>query len=86
MSLYDAHTQAVTHVMDIGSSEVKSQYTVRGLKPGTRFRLKAVVTRFFKDLSVYVKQSLYTGAETGTGQIWAADRVNKYHLMTIPFF
>eukprot|EP00066_Takifugu_rubripes_P016017 XP_011605283.1 PREDICTED: phosphatidylinositol phosphatase PTPRQ [Takifugu rubripes] len=50
--------------MDIGSSEVKSQYTVRGLHPGTHFRLKAVVTTFFKDLSISVKQSLYIGAET----------------------
>ncbi|XP_056907490.1 phosphatidylinositol phosphatase PTPRQ isoform X1 [Takifugu flavidus] len=64
MSLYNAHTQAVTRVMDIGSSEVKSQYTVRGLHPGTHFRLKAVVTTFFKDLSISVKQSLYIGAET----------------------
>lgn len=86
MSLYNAHTQAVTRVMDIGSSEVESQYTVRGLHPGTHFRLKAVVTTFFKDLSISVKQSLYIGAETGTGQIWEAERVNKYHLLTIPFF
>lgn len=73
MSLYNAHTQAVAHI-DIGSSKVKSQYTVRGLNPGTRFRVKAVVTTVLKDLNVTVKQSLYTGAETGSKQIWAADR------------
>lgn len=72
MSLCNAHTQAVTHI-DIGSSKVKSQYTVRGLHPGTRFRVKAVVTTVLKDLNITVKQSLYTGAETGGKQIWAAD-------------
>lgn len=66
MSLYNAHTRAVTHVIDIGSSEVKSEYAVKGLHPGTHFRVKAVVTTFFKDLSLTVKQSLYIGAETGT--------------------
>lgn len=72
MSLYNAHTQAVTH-MNVGSAEVKSQYTVRGLHPGTRFRIKAVVTTVLKDLNITVKQSLYTSAETGSKQIWAAD-------------
>lgn len=72
MSLYNANTQAVAHFR-FGSLEVKSQYTVRGLHPGTRFRVKAVVTTVLKDLNVTVKQSLYTGTETGSKQIWAAD-------------
>lgn len=68
MSLYNAHTQAATHI-NIGSSQVKSQYTVRGLHPGTYFRVKAVVTTVLKDLNLTVKQSLYTSAETGSKQI-----------------
>lgn len=75
MSLYNAHTQAVTHV-DIGSSEVKSQYVVRGLRPGTRFRVKAVVTTVLKDLNVTVEQSLYAGAETGKERNLGSRRVH----------
>lgn len=82
MSLYDAHTQAVTHIRT-GSSEVKSQFSVRGLRPGMRFRVRAVVTTVLKDLNVTVKQSLYTGAETGNEHIWAAD---AYLLMINPVF
>lgn len=78
MSLYDARTRAVTHVRT-GSSEVESQLSARGLRPGTRFRVKAVVTTVLKDLNVTVKQSLYTGAETGSKHIRAADA----HLLTI---
>lgn len=83
MSLYDAQTQAVAH-FHIGSAKVKSQYTVRGLRPGTRFRVKAVVTRVLKDLNVTVKQSLYTGAETGSKQIWGSRRVHVDLLMRNP--
>lgn len=82
MSLYNAHTQAVTHIRT-DSSEVKSQFSARGLRPGTRFRVKAVVTTVLKDLNVTVKQSLYTGAETGSKHIWAAD---VYRLMINPVF
>lgn len=82
MSLYNAHTQAVTHI-HFGSPKVRSQYSVRGLHPGTRFRVKAVVTTVLNDLNITVKQSLYTGAETGSKQIWAAE---VYLLMINPVF
>lgn len=69
LSLYNTHTQAVTHIFIINSSEEKSQYTVKGLQPGTRFRVKVAVTTFLKHLNMTLKQRLYTGTETGIVQI-----------------
>lgn len=69
LSLYDTHTQSVTHTFNINSLEVKSQYTVRGLQPGTRFRAKVVVTSFLKHLNVTLKQRLCIGTETGIVQV-----------------
>nr|XP_046251054.1 phosphatidylinositol phosphatase PTPRQ isoform X3 [Scatophagus argus] len=64
LSLYNTHTQSVTHIFSINSSEVKSQYTVKGLKPGTRFRAEVVVTTFLKHLNMTLKQRLSIGMGT----------------------
>ncbi|GLD58656.1 phosphatidylinositol phosphatase PTPRQ, partial [Lates japonicus] len=46
------------------SEAVKSQYTVTGLQPGTRFKVKVVVTTLLKQLNVTLKQRLSLGMET----------------------
>ncbi|XP_076588486.1 phosphatidylinositol phosphatase PTPRQ [Chaetodon auriga] len=64
LSLYKAHTQSVTHVFNINSSQAKSQYTVQGLQPGTRFKAKVVVTTFLRHLNMTLKQRLSFSTET----------------------
>ncbi|XP_068168501.1 phosphatidylinositol phosphatase PTPRQ isoform X2 [Antennarius striatus] len=64
LSLYNTHTHSVTHIFHINSSEPMSQYTVKGLLPGTRFKAIAVVTTFFKDYDFTLKQTLSIDAET----------------------
>lgn len=73
LNLYNAHTQATTHTFNISSSEVKSQYTVKSLLPGTRFSAKAAVTTFLKHLNITLKQRLCIDTETGTVQICVPD-------------
>ncbi|XP_027128795.1 uncharacterized protein LOC109141787, partial [Larimichthys crocea] len=63
-SLYNTHAQSVTHIFNINSSEAKSQYTVKGLQPGTRFKAKVVVMTFLEHLNMTLKQRLYIGTET----------------------
>lgn len=65
LSLYDTRTQSVTNTFDINSSEAKSQYRVRGLQPGTRFRADVVVTAFLKHLEISLNQRLRINTETG---------------------
>lgn len=65
LSLYDTHTQSVTHILNINSSEENSKYAVRGLHPGTRFKAKVVVITFLKHLNMMIKQGLSFGMETG---------------------
>ncbi|KAM8751980.1 phosphatidylinositol phosphatase PTPRQ [Acanthopagrus schlegelii] len=63
LNLHNTHTH-VRHIFNINSSEVKSQYAVKGLQPGTRFKAKVVVTMFLEHLDLTVKQTLSTGMET----------------------
>ena len=69
LSLYNTHTQSVTHVFNINSSETKSQYTVKSLPPGTRFKAKVMVMTVLKHLNMTLKQRLDIGMETGTVHI-----------------
>ncbi|XP_042351374.1 phosphatidylinositol phosphatase PTPRQ [Plectropomus leopardus] len=64
LSLYSTHTQSVSHIVNINSSEAKSHYTVKGLQPGTRFKAEVVVTTFLKHLKMMLKQRLSFGMET----------------------
>ncbi|XP_008281722.1 phosphatidylinositol phosphatase PTPRQ [Stegastes partitus] len=64
LSLYNAHTQSVTHTFNINASEIKSQHTVEGLPPGTRFKVEAAVTSVLKEYNVTLKQKLSTFMET----------------------
>ncbi|XP_031716794.1 phosphatidylinositol phosphatase PTPRQ [Anarrhichthys ocellatus] len=64
LSLHNTHTQSVTHIFNINSSETNSQYTVKGLQPGTRFKAKVVVTTFLKHLNMTLKQRLSIDIET----------------------
>ncbi|XP_026167786.1 phosphatidylinositol phosphatase PTPRQ isoform X3 [Mastacembelus armatus] len=63
LSLYNTQTQAVTH-FSINSLEAQSQYTAKGLQPGTRFKAKVVVTTFLGQLNVILKQTISIGVET----------------------
>ncbi|XP_065812716.1 phosphatidylinositol phosphatase PTPRQ [Labrus bergylta] len=63
LSLYNAHTQTVTH-MNINSSRTKSEYTVRGLQPGSHFKVKVVVATQLKHLYLSLKQILCISMET----------------------
>ncbi|XP_018519305.2 oxidized low-density lipoprotein receptor 1 [Lates calcarifer] len=65
LSLYNTHSQSITHISSMKPSEaVKSQYTVTGLQPGTRFKVKVVVTTLLKQLNVTLKQRLSLSMET----------------------
>lgn len=66
LSLYNTHTQSVTNNFNINSSEATSQYAVKGLQPGIRFKAQAVITTLVKHLNVTLKQRLSIGIETGT--------------------
>lgn len=65
LSLYNTRMQSVTNTFDINSSEAKSQYRVRGLQPGTRFRADVAVTAFLKHLETSLNQRLRINTETG---------------------
>lgn len=69
LSLYDTRAQSITHIFKINSSEANSQYTVKGIQPGTRFKAKVVVTTFLTHLNVTLKQRLGIGMETGIVRI-----------------
>ncbi|XP_063754737.1 uncharacterized protein LOC134874599 [Eleginops maclovinus] len=62
LSLFNTHTQLVTHILNINSSV--SGYMVKGLQPGTRFKAKVVVTTFLKHLNITISQILGIGMET----------------------
>lgn len=64
LNLHNTHTH-VRHIFNINSSEAKSQYAVKGLQPGTRFKAEVVVTMFLEHLDLTVKQTLGIGMETG---------------------
>nr|XP_019934116.1 PREDICTED: phosphatidylinositol phosphatase PTPRQ [Paralichthys olivaceus] len=65
LSLYNTHTLSVTHTFNMKPSEVgKSQFAVTGLRPGTRFKVKIVVTTSLRHLNVILKQRLSIGMET----------------------
>lgn len=66
LSLYNTRTQYVTHNLNINSSEVKSQYVVKDLQPGTHFKAQAVITTSIKHFNITLKQRLSIGIETGT--------------------
>ncbi|XP_010783175.1 uncharacterized protein [Notothenia coriiceps] len=62
LSLFNSHTQLVTHFLNINSSD--SGYMVKVLEPGTRFKAKVVVTTFLKHLNMTINQILSIGMET----------------------
>ncbi|XP_004553302.3 phosphatidylinositol phosphatase PTPRQ isoform X1 [Maylandia zebra] len=64
ISLYNTHTETVVHIFNINSSEVKSQYTMKGLQPGTRFKAKVTVTTYLKQFNMTLKQRLRIRLET----------------------
>ncbi|XP_026221120.1 LOW QUALITY PROTEIN: phosphatidylinositol phosphatase PTPRQ [Anabas testudineus] len=64
LSLYNTNTQSVTHVFNGNSSKAESQYTVKGLQPGTHFKVKVVVAEYLEQLNVILKQRLSIGMET----------------------
>ncbi|XP_078139181.1 phosphatidylinositol phosphatase PTPRQ [Centroberyx gerrardi] len=79
LHLYNTHTQSVTHIFHIDSSERQSQYTVKGLQPGTRFKAKIVVTTFLTHLNMILKQQLSIGMETAQCPIgWLANQRSCY--------
>ncbi|KAM3838280.1 uncharacterized protein ACN63O_023158, partial [Diretmus argenteus] len=79
LSLYNTHQQSAAHIVHINSSETQSQYTVKGLQPGTHFKAKVVVTTFVTHLNMALKQRLSIGMETAQCPIgWLADRRSCY--------
>ncbi|CAI5664314.1 unnamed protein product [Oreochromis niloticus] len=64
ISLYNTRTETVMHIFNINSSEVKSQYTMKGLQPGTRFKAKVTVTTYLKQFNITLKQRLRILLET----------------------
>ncbi|XP_075998501.1 phosphatidylinositol phosphatase PTPRQ [Genypterus blacodes] len=64
LSLYNTHTQSVTHIFHINSAEAQSQYTVKDLQPGTRFKITITATTLLSDLHVTLKQTFSLGMET----------------------
>ncbi|XP_047451818.1 phosphatidylinositol phosphatase PTPRQ, partial [Mugil cephalus] len=64
LSLYNMPTHSIAHIFNINSSEIKSQYTVKGLKPGTHFKAEIVVAAFLKRLNMNLKQRLSIFIET----------------------
>ncbi|XP_019217115.1 phosphatidylinositol phosphatase PTPRQ isoform X5 [Oreochromis niloticus] len=64
ISLYNTRTETVVHSFNINSSEVKSQYTMKGLQPGTRFKAKVTVTTYLKQFNITLKQRLRILLET----------------------
>ncbi|XP_056272982.1 phosphatidylinositol phosphatase PTPRQ [Pseudoliparis swirei] len=62
--VYNTHTQSVAQIFNINSPETNSQYSVKGLQPGTRFQAKVVVTTFLKHLHMTLKQRLSIDFET----------------------
>ncbi|KAM3608908.1 uncharacterized protein V6R79_006653 [Siganus canaliculatus] len=79
LTLSSAHTQSVTHTFSISSSEVRSQFTVTGLRPGTHFKAEVVVTTFIKNLHIALNQALHIGMETAQCPAdWLADGRSCY--------
>ncbi|XP_070686459.1 phosphatidylinositol phosphatase PTPRQ [Pempheris klunzingeri] len=64
LSLYNTHMQSVTQVFNINSSGAQSQYTVKGLQPGTCLKAQFVVTTVLKHLNMILMQRLSIGMET----------------------
>ncbi|XP_069567271.1 phosphatidylinositol phosphatase PTPRQ [Brachyistius frenatus] len=64
LTLYNMHTQSVTHFISINSSEIKSQYRMKGLQPGTRFKAEVVVATFLKQLHVTLRHRVSVVMET----------------------
>ncbi|XP_023131150.3 phosphatidylinositol phosphatase PTPRQ isoform X1 [Amphiprion ocellaris] len=79
LSLYNTRTQSVTHIFNLNSSEIKSQHTVIGLQPGTRFKVEVVVTTVLRQFNVTLKQRLSTFMETAQCPPgWLADGRSCY--------
>ncbi|XP_017261076.1 phosphatidylinositol phosphatase PTPRQ [Kryptolebias marmoratus] len=58
LTLYNMHSQSVTRVFDINSSETKSRFTMKGLQPGTNFKVEVTVTAFLANPGITLKQKL----------------------------
>ncbi|CAG5958075.1 unnamed protein product, partial [Menidia menidia] len=79
LTLYNMNTRSVTHFSDMNSSEIKSQFTVKGLQPGTRFRAEVIVDTFLKQLDITLRQKISIFLETAQcPHGWLADRRNCY--------
>ncbi|XP_074533315.1 uncharacterized protein LOC141796228 [Halichoeres trimaculatus] len=64
LSLFNTHTQSVTHIFNFSTSETKSEYKIKGLQAGTHFKIKATVVTHLRDLNLTLKQRLSISLET----------------------
>ncbi|XP_029951736.1 phosphatidylinositol phosphatase PTPRQ [Salarias fasciatus] len=64
LTLHDTHTQSVSHFFDINSAELKSQYTMKTLQPGTRFKVEVLVVTILEQLQINLRQRLIFFLET----------------------
>ncbi|XP_034542203.1 phosphatidylinositol phosphatase PTPRQ [Notolabrus celidotus] len=66
LSQFNTHTQSVTHIFNFNSSETKDQdkYEMKGLQPGTHFKIKVMVTTHLQDINLTLKQRLSISLET----------------------
>ncbi|CAJ1056803.1 phosphatidylinositol phosphatase PTPRQ [Xyrichtys novacula] len=79
LSLFNTHTQSVTHNFNFNVSETKSEYMVKGLEPGTHFKVKVEVTTHHKDLHLTLKQRLAISVETARCPPgWFANEISCY--------
>ncbi|XP_056138465.1 phosphatidylinositol phosphatase PTPRQ [Lampris incognitus] len=79
LSLYNTDTQSLTHTFHINSPERQSQYTVKGLQSGTRFKAEVVVTTYLTQHDVTIRQRLSIGMETAQCPFgWLADGRSCY--------
>lgn len=65
LTLYHTNSQSVAHVFHPSSSEMKTRYTMKGLQPGTNFKVDVKVASFFTNPELSLKQKLHISLETG---------------------
>ncbi|XP_028304092.1 uncharacterized protein LOC114464234 [Gouania willdenowi] len=79
LTLFNIQTQSVSHFFNINSSEIKSQYKVKGVQPETRFRAEVVVVSFLADLQLTFSQKLSFLLETAHCSVgWLANGRSCY--------
>lgn len=81
LTLYNTRTQPATRVFHANPPEMKSQYTMKGLQPGTSFKVEVTVATFLPNAEITLKQKLNVFLETGfifyslsfLEQVWVCD-------------